>query len=74
MVKVISLSDAAYEKLKGKKAGGKSFSDVVLELVDKKKKPLSDLFGVLKDDKESIKIFENVIKERRKIKLRPAKF
>lgn len=74
MVKVISLSDAAYEKLKNRKTADKSFSDVVIELIEKKKKPLSDLFGILKDDKESIKIFENVIKERKRIKLRPVKF
>lgn len=75
MVKVISLSEEAYEKLKSKKTAEKSFSDVVIELVDKKpKKSIMDLFGVLKDDRESIKVFENVILERKKIKLRPAKF
>ncbi|MBI2653946.1 antitoxin VapB family protein [Candidatus Woesearchaeota archaeon] len=75
MVKVISLSEEAYEKLKSKKGDNKSFSDVVIELVDKKpKKSIMDLFGVLKDDKESLKAFEDVINERKKIKLRPAKF
>ena len=74
MVKVISLSEEAYEKLKSKKTAEKSFSDVVIELTEPKKKPLSDLFGILKDDKETIKIFEDVLKERRRIKLRPAKF
>lgn len=74
MVKVISLSEKAYESLKSRKTADKSFSDVVIELVDKKKKPLSDLFGILKDDKESIKIFEDVIRYRASIKLRPAKF
>lgn len=72
---VKSLSEESYKKLKERKIAGKSFSDAVIDLTDKKpKKSIMDLFGVIKDDKESIKIFENVIKERRKIKLRPAKF
>lgn len=75
MVKVISLSEEAYEKLRNRKSADKSFSDVVVELVDKKpKKSIMDLFGILKDDKETIKIFDDVIKERKRIKLRSARF
>ena len=74
MVKVISLSEEAYGRLKSRKHSDKSFSDIVIELTGPKKRHLSDLFGVLKDDKESIKIFEDVIKERGRIRLRPAKF
>ena len=75
MVKVISLSDAAYEKLKERKAAGKSFSDVVISLVDKKpKKSIMDLFGALKNDKESIRAFEESYKARKNLKLRHIKF
>lgn len=75
MVKVISLSEAAYEKLKKRKTGGKSFSDVVIELVDKKpRKSIMDLFGALKDDKESIRAFEESYKARKNLKLRHAEF
>ena len=75
MVKVISLSEAAYEKLKKRKTAGKSFSDVVIELVDKKpKKSIMDLFGALKNDKESIKSFEESYKARKSLKLRHVEF
>ena len=75
MVKVISLSEEAYEKLKGKKTAEKSFSDVVIELIEKKpKKSIMDLFGALKDDKESIKAFEESFKSRKNLKLRHVKF
>ena len=43
-------------------------------MVEKKKKSIMDLFGVLKDDKGSIKAFENSIKDRKKLKLRHVKF
>ena len=75
MVKVISLSEAAYEKLKKRKTMGMSFSDVVIDLVDKKpKKSIMDLFGALKNDKESIKAFEESYKARKNMKLRHVEF
>jgi len=75
MVKVISLSDEAYGKLKNRKSADKSFSDVVIELVDKKpKKSIMDLFGALKNDKESIMAFEESYKARKNLKLRHIKF
>ena len=75
MVKVISLSEEAYEKLKNRKTADKSFSDVVIELVDKKpKRSIMDLFGVLKEDKESISAFEESYKLRRNLKLRHVRF
>ena len=71
MVKVISLSNEAYAKLKGKKTGNKSFSDVVIELIDKKKEgSIMDFFGVLKDDKEALSSFEKAYRGRKNIKLR----
>jgi len=75
MVKVISLSEEAYEKLKSKKTADKSFSDVVIDLIDKKpKKSIMDLFGALKDDKESIKAFEESYRLRKNLKLRHVRF
>ncbi len=75
MVKVISLSEEAYEKLKSRKSVDKSFSDVVIELVENRKKgSIMDLFGALKDDKESIKAFEESYKARRNLRLRHVKF
>ena len=75
MVKVISLSEEAYEKLKRRKTDDKSFSDIVIELADKKaKRSIMDLFGVLKDDKESAAAFEDSYKLRKNLKLRYARF
>ena len=75
MVKVISLSEDAYEKLKSKKTAEKSFSDVVIELIDKKpRKSIMDLFGVLKEDKDSIMAFEESFKARKNLRLRHIKF
>lgn len=75
MVKVISLSEDAYEKLKSKKTAEKSFSDVVIELIDKKpRKSIMDLFGVLKEDKDSIRAFEESFKARKNLRLRHIKF
>ena len=68
MVKVISLSNDAHEKLKNRKAHGKSFSDVVIELTEKKKKTsIMDFFGVLKDDKDAIASLEKAYKDRKNI-------
>ncbi len=75
MVKVISLSNEAYEKLKSRKNHDKSFSDVVIELTGKKKKgSIDELFGILKDDKDSIEAFEKSYKDRKKLKLRDFRF
>jgi predicted CopG family antitoxin len=46
MTKVISLSEKAYETLKGMKKPGESFSDVVLRVAQpKKKKSLMEFAG-----------------------------
>ncbi|MBS3075292.1 antitoxin VapB family protein [Candidatus Pacearchaeota archaeon] len=76
MVKVISLSNEAYEKLKAIK-NGKSFSEVVVELVDcrKNKKNLSDFFGIWKEDSDEWgKIKKEIYEDRKKAKLREVKF
>ena len=76
MVKVISLSNDAYERLKVRKLPGKSFSDVVVEMTEnKEKKPsIMDFFGALKDDKETVEILRKVVADRKNIKLRHVKF
>ena len=65
MVKVISLSNTAYETLKSLKKKNDSFSDVVLNLIKKEKKAsLLDFVGIWKDATEMDKIFENILHER----------
>ena len=67
MVKVISLSNKAYDSLKSLKRGKSSFSDVVLKLVDKEKKAsLLEFAGIWNDMPEMDKIFGYIINERHK--------
>jgi predicted CopG family antitoxin len=77
MVKVISLSNEAYEKLKAIK-GERSFSEVVIDVIVNKKKGkkknLMDFFGIWKDDKELEKIFKQIHEDRKKFALREVKF
>ena len=74
MVKVISLSDEAYRKLKALKLR-KSFSEAVIELIgNKKRKNIMDLFGVWADDAEEWdKINKKIYEDRKKAKLREVK-
>ena len=76
MVKVISLSNDAYEKLKSIK-NEKSFSEVVVELIECKKKNKKNIMkfaGIFKDDKEWGKIMEDTENDRKNFKLREVKF
>ena len=74
MTKVISLSDDAYSELSKLKKEGESFSDIVIELTKKEKKPLSYFFGKW-SDKESLNEMEKEIKESRKnFKLKGVEF
>ena len=78
MVKVISLSEEAYRRLKARK-GDKSFSEVVIELdtnsEKKKKKNLMEFYGIWKDNtKEVEKMKKMIIEDRKKFKLREVKF
>jgi predicted CopG family antitoxin len=66
MVKVISLSNEAYERLKALKNGEKSFSDVVIEITPKvKKKSIMDFVGMWKDDSDYWEKFEKDIRRSR---------
>lgn len=77
MVKVISLSNEAYEKLKRIK-GENSFSEVVINIIDEKKenqKGIMELAGAWADDAEKWeKIKEQIYKDRKKFKLRDYKW
>ena len=76
MVKVISLSNDAYEKLKSIK-NEKSFSEVVVELIECKKKNKKNIMkfaGIFKNDKEWEKIMKDTENDRKNFKLREVKF
>ena len=75
MTKVISLSDDAYRELGKLKKDGDSFSDVVLELTKKEKKPLSFFFGKWPGPKEELDQLEKDIKKmHKKTKMRDVEF
>lgn len=68
MVKVISLSNEAYERLKAIKRN-RSFSEVVIEIVPKKRN-IMEFFGAFKDNANYWKKFEKkVYTDRKKAKL-----
>lgn len=70
MVKVISLSEEAYDKLKMVK-NGKSFSETVLGLIDKKNGDILSFFGKWPGPKEELKLIERTISsDRKKTKLK----
>ena len=64
MAKTVMISNTAYEELKKLKDDNKSFSDVIIELVDNRKSNAgSNLwkhFGVLKGDKEYKKLEKEI--------------
>ncbi len=70
MVKVISLSNSAYETISKIKGEKESFSDVILKLAKKKKGSIMDIFGCAKEDKEFIDSLKKAYKERDKEELR----
>lgn len=73
MVKVISLSDKAYEKLSKIKKDN-SFSEVVINLVDsRKKKDWRDFVGILSED-EGEKLKKTIKENRKKQTMREVKF
>ncbi|HLC68155.1 MAG TPA: antitoxin VapB family protein [archaeon] len=75
MTKVISLSDDAYNELTKLKKSGESFSEIVLELTKKEKKPLSYFFGKWAGPKEELDAMLKDIKEtRKKTKMRDVEF
>jgi len=77
MVKVISLSNESYARLKAIK-NGKSFSEVVVELVEYRKKEKKDIMkfaGIFKENSEEWgKIGKRIEEDRKRAKLREVKF
>jgi predicted CopG family antitoxin len=74
LTKVISLSEKAYETLKGMKKPGESFSDVVLRVSkNEPKKSLLEFAGTWKGD-DIDEVFAIVQKEREQTKSREIKF
>ena len=76
MVKVISLSNDAYAKLKALKKGSQSFSDVVVEVTsNKKKRNIMDFAGAFADNAEHWeKMEKQIYEDRKKAKMRDYKF
>lgn len=74
MTRVISLSDEAYEELRKLKRGGESFSDVVIKITKKERKPLTSFFGAWPDKKEVDRIEKELEKERKRAKIRDVEF
>lgn len=67
MVKVISLSNKAYSTLKALKQGDESFSDVVLKMSEKEKKPsLMDFWGKWPGSAKELDMIEKEIAKGRK--------
>lgn len=75
MVKVISLSNEAYEKLSSIK-NGKSFSEVVVDLVEREgnKRKLIDFFGIWKNDEKIDEIKKMIREDRKRSKLKGIDF
>ncbi|MDD9954136.1 MAG: antitoxin [Candidatus Woesearchaeota archaeon] len=74
MTKIISISDDAYDGLAKMKEGKDSFTKVILRLLEtKRKRNILDFAGIWEGDKESEKIFTNVLAERKRYRGRAAK-
>ena len=69
--KTVSLSEEAYEKLRGVKKQGESFSQVILRLIDKKTKlQILDFAGAFEESSDEWELIEKRIYTRRKEKSR----
>jgi predicted CopG family antitoxin len=69
--KTITISDEAYKALSRLKRGKESFTDVILKLArGRVEGTLLDYVRSLKQDEEFAEIMEDVVRERRRIRLR----
>lgn len=74
MTKVISLSEKAYETLKGMKKPGESFSDVVIRVAAKeKKKSILEFAGTWHGD-DADEVLAQLMKDRENVKPREFDF
>jgi len=62
VTKTITVTNEAYERLKGMKEGNESFSEAIIRISGKR--PLSDFYGILRH--ESAEDLRRVVKETRK--------
>jgi predicted CopG family antitoxin len=69
--KTITISDEAYKALSRLKRGKESFTDVILKLArGRVEGTLLDYVRSLEQDEEFAEIMEDVVRERRRIRLR----
>ncbi len=69
--KTITISEEAYRALASLKRGKESFTDVILRLAKRRtKSTLLDYIRSLEPDEEFAEIMEDVVKERRRVRLR----
>ena len=74
VVKVISLSNEAYELLK-KMKGKRSFSEVIMEKLGPRKPSILDICGKWRGGKEGLdKLEAEIMKTRKTAKMREVKF
>jgi len=64
-VKTITITENAYNMLKGMKHGDESFSEVIAR-IGSEKKSIVDFLGLLKDSGESVEEMQKRVKETRK--------
>ncbi len=66
MVKMVSLSNKAYEELKNRKNKNESFSDVILKLINNNNKNIDKFAGIFKFESKYLeKIGNEIINDRK---------
>ena len=75
MVKQVSLSEEAYERLRRAKKGGESFSDVVLRTVKAPSGNIARFFGAWKEEEEGYaSIKARILEDRKRSRSRDVRF
>jgi len=64
--KMIAIKEDAYDRLMQLKTGDKSFSDVILDLTEKKKSDISEFFGIWSKE-EADRVMKEVNRSRKKV-------
>lgn len=65
MVKTITIRDDVYKELLKLKREGKSFSDILIELLERKRTDFTSFYGIFKDRKMWEEIEEEIQKVRK---------
>ena len=67
VIKSLTITEDAYNRLKAMKMGNESFSEVITELVNnnktKKMKNLKEVYGLLEGNKEHDKVWRDTLKK-----------